>query len=434
MIKQLINNQRMFFNSGKTHSLEWRLNALKNLRKAILLHEENIINALSLDLKKSAISSKKVEIDQIITEIDLHSSQLNQWVKAKKVRTPFIFFPTTSFTVAQPRGVVLIISPWNFPFSLTLRPLIGAISAGNCALLKPSEFSPHSSQVIAQLINSTFSENYIAVMQGDAQVAQEILTHRFDYIFFTGSTTIGTLVMQAAAQHLTPLTLELGGCNPCFVDTEIDLKIAAKRIAWGKFHNAGQSCLAPNFVAVDEKIEKKFIEYLIHALKNIYHDPTKIGSIINQFHFERLIQLLGNKKILHGGNFDRANLRIEPTVIETDHNDQILRSEIFGPILPIISYQHIDKAIARIHNQPLAVYLFSNNEILQKKILETTVSGGVCINDVGVHYANPHLPFGGVGMSGFGSYHSKKTFDAFSHFKSVMKRSFWFDWPFRYKI
>ncbi len=430
----LISKQRAFFNAGATQSSEWRVEALRQLKKAILAHKEKIIAALFQDLKKPALSAQKVEIDQIIAEIDEHIHSLNQWTTPQRVKTPLIFFPTKSSIVPQPRGVVLIISPWNFPFALTFRPLIGAISAGNCAILKPSELSPHSSRIIAQIISSIFDPNYVAVIQGDAYVAQEILTHAFDYIFFTGSTRVGKLVMQAAASHLTPLTLELGGCNPCIVDHNVDIRVATRRIAWGKFYNSGQSCLAPNYVAVHENIKKDFTEQLLQAIKEIYRDSTKIGAIINQFHFDRLTKLLKNRNVLYGGNFDRSQLYIEPTVIETNENDPLLQEELFGPILPLISYETVDTVVKNIHEHPLALYLFSNNATLQQKITEQTISGGLCINDVAVHYANSNLPFGGVGKSGFGSYHGKKTFDIFSHYKSVMKRSFWFDWSLRYRF
>lgn len=433
-VKHLIDNQRIFFHSGKTNSFEWRVEALRNLRKTIVLHKEQIVNALFNDLKKSPYAAQRVEIDQIISEIDTHIQSLKQWMNPQKVKTPLIFFPTTSFIVAQPRGIVLIISPWNFPFSLTLRPLIGAISAGNCALLKPSEFSPHSANILQKIISSVFDPEYIALVQGDAQVAQEILTQRFDYIFFTGSTRVGKLVMQAAAHYITPLTLELGGCNPCIVDNQTDMKIAAHRIAWGKFHNAGQSCLAPNYVAADKKIKKEFTQQLIHAIKTIYSNKRKIGSIISEFHFDRLSTLLEQKKIIYGEKSDRTQLFIPPTLIETTKADPLLNEEIFGPVLPIFEYESLKEVIGHIYEQPLALYLFTTNETVQKQIIDQTSSGAVCINDVGVHYANNNLPFGGVGMSGFGSYHGKKTFDTFTHFKPVMKRSFWFDWSFRYKI
>jgi acyl-CoA reductase-like NAD-dependent aldehyde dehydrogenase len=434
--QQIIIPRDLFFKSGKTRCISFRVQALKKLKKALNDHKQLILEALFRDMKKPSDEAYQSEIKLCVDEIDLHIKKLSQWKRSQSIKTPSIFWPSSSFIVPEPYGVVLIISTWNFPIALSIMPLIGAISAGNCAIIKPSELAPASADALAKIISSIFEPAYVSVIQGNASTAQELLALPFHYIFFTGSTRVGKLVMKAAAEHLIPLTLELGGCNPCIVDKECNIQIAARRIAWAKFYNAGQSCLAPNHVFVHESIKDRFT----HILKSIIAEcdalnGKKMSSIINQFHFDRLCNLIVHKNTLLGGDVNQKTLYFSPTLLETTFEDPLINEEIFGPILPIVSYSNLNALMARLafEPKPLACYFFSSNKELQSKIIDTIQAGSICINDAVVQYANLHLPFGGIGTSGFGSYHGKKSFDTFSHYKSVMKRSFWFDWKWRYE-
>ncbi|MBI2774532.1 aldehyde dehydrogenase family protein [Candidatus Dependentiae bacterium] len=432
----IVSRSRSFFESGQTRCLCFRLNSLQKLKSALTENKQLLLAALHADLNKSKHETWESEIEICLKEIDFHCNYLTCWAAEKRVKTPVVFFPTASMIIAEPKGVVLIMSPWNFPIALTIMPLVGAISAGNCAILKPSEFSPATSEALAKLISSTFDPGYISVVQADASRAQDLVTLPFDHIFFTGSTRVGKLVMSAAAQNLTPLTLELGGCNPCIVDKEIDIEIAARRIVWAKFYNAGQSCLAPNYLLVDQQIEEPFIHEMKAIMKEWYQDAKyPFARIVNQFHFERLDKLLETQTIVAGGDAQKISLLIEPTLTKTTFVDPIVHEEIFGPVLPIISYNKIDMILEKLKTmpKPLACYFFSKSKRLQNHIINNVCAGSICINDAIVQYANLHLPFGGVGASGFGSYHGKKSFESFTHYKSVMRRSFWFDWQWRYQ-
>ena len=439
MFKQLIEEQRKHFATGKTKALDYRVDQLKKLRQAILKRESLIVTALNQDLRKPELDSYITEIRVSIQEIDYALKHLKKWAKPRRVKTSLETFPSVAQIYPDPLGIVLIISPWNYPFALAISPLIGAIAAGNCAVIKPSESTPTVSQVIAEIIQQTFSTTEIAVVEGDAIISQQLLMEKFDHIFFTGGTKIGQLVMEAAAKNLTPVTLELGGKSPCLVDTEIALEETAKRIVWGKFLNAGQTCIAPDYLLVEKSIKEALITKLQECIVKFYGTNPQISPdycrIVNERQFNRLKALLKDGDILTGGQTDLAEKYIAPTLItNVSLESELMQEEIFGPILPILDYANLEDAIAFINQRPkpLALYLFSNNKSKQERILEATSSGGVCINDTIFQVGVIDLPFGGVGPSGMGAYHGKATFDTFSHYKSVLKKSFRFELNVRY--
>jgi aldehyde dehydrogenase (NAD+) len=437
-IHQLVQNQRSFFNTGKTKDVEFRLAQLKKLRQAIKDFEAPILEALKADLHKPEYEAFLTEIG-VLQEVDYAIKHLRSWVKPQKVSVPLTQMPGKARVYAEPLGVVLIVAPWNYPLQLAISPLVGAIGAGNCALIKPSEVAPHTSKVIAQLIEKTFDPAYIAVVEGGIEVSQAVLEEKFDHIFFTGGTAIGKIVMQAAAKQLTPVTLELGGKSPCIVDQNTNLETTAKRITWGKFLNAGQTCIAPDYLLVDRRLKPALIDAIRDNLREFYgEDPAQspdYARIVNHKHCSRLINLIDHQKVIIGGETNLDDRYIAPTVMDhVNWNDPIMQDEIFGPILPILEYNQIEEAIEQINcrPKPLALYLFTHNKQLQQQVLHNTSSGGVCINDtimqIGVH----GLPFGGVGDSGIGNYHGKASFDTFSHQKSVFFKPFWLDFAIRY--
>jgi acyl-CoA reductase-like NAD-dependent aldehyde dehydrogenase len=439
MFKQLIEEQRKHFATGKTKSLDYRVEQLKKLRQAILERESLIVAALNQDLRKPELDSYITEIRVSIQEIDYALKHLKKWAKPRRVKTSLETFPSVAQIYPDPLGIVLIISPWNYPFALAISPLIGAIAAGNCAVIKPSESTPTVSQVIAEIIQQTFSTTEMAVVEGDAIISQQLLMEKFDHIFFTGGTKIGQLVMEAAAKNLTPVTLELGGKSPCLVDTEIDLEETAKRIAWGKFLNAGQTCIAPDYLLVEKSIKEALITKIQECIVKFYGTNPQTSPdycrIVNERQFNRLKALLKDGDILTGGQTDLEEKYIAPTLMtNVSLESELVQEEIFGPILPILDYANLEDAIAFINQRPkpLALYLFSNNKSKQERILEATSSGGVCINDTIFQVGVIDLPFGGVGPSGMGAYHGKATFDTFSHYKSVLKKSFRFELNIRY--
>lgn len=428
-----------FFKKGTTRSIHYRQQQLRILQHAIYDSQHSLIDALYNDLAKPTFEAHLSEIQIILQEIDHALDELHTWARPKKTPTPFIHFPASSRIIPEPRGIVLIIGPWNYPLQLILIPLIGAIAAGNCAILKPSEHAPHCSKAIADLIASLFPPDYITVIQGDKKVAQELLTHKVDYIFFTGTAHVGKLVMAAAAKQLTPITLELGGKSPCIVTESANLDCAAKRIVWGKFFNAGQNCISPDYLLVQTQIKDRLIEKIIEWIKKMYgEDPSKspdYARIINNAHMDRLKNLLKQGVIIFGGTIDTETGYIAPTLIDqVDLQAPIMQEEIFGPLLPIISYKTVDEVVQFINARPksLALYLFSASKKDHASILNQTQSGGVCINDTLLHAASPYLPFGGVGQSGFGAYHGKYSFDIFTHYKSVVYNSCHFDHGLRY--
>jgi aldehyde dehydrogenase (NAD+) len=437
-ITELIQKQREFFQTGKTKEVAFRLEKLRTLKQAIVENEQAIVQALHADLHKPEFETYATEIS-VIKEIDYAIKHLHSWTKPKKAEVPLDFFSYSGKIYHEPLGVVLIIGPWNYPFNLIIAPLIGAIAAGNCSILKPSEIAPHTSSLLAQMMGKYFDSDYIAVVEGGVEVSQKLLAEKFDHIFFTGGTAVGKIVMEAAAKHLTPVTLELGGKSPCLVDANINLEHTIRRITWGKFINAGQTCIAPDYLLVDKKIKQDLLDGLKKTLKEFYGDnpadSPDYARIISQKHCERLSNLLKAGEIIIGGETKLAERYIAPTIIDqVSLTDPVMQEEIFGPILPVIEYTDVAEAIALINSRPkpLALYLFTQNNDLQKRILQETSSGGVCINDTVMHVGISSLPFGGVGDSGMGNYHGKAGFDTFSHHKGVLRNSFWLDLKWRY--
>lgn len=438
-VSRLIGPQRIFFASGKTLSIEFRIEQLKKLRQAIIENEEKIEKALYNDLRKSKFEAHGTEIGIVMAEIDHTLANIRSWAKPKSVGTPLLHFKASSEIYSDPYGVVFIISPWNYPFQLLIAPLVGAIAAGNCSILKPSEVAPHTSSIITELVSKTFEPGYIVSVEGDARVTQELLKNKFDYIFFTGGTEVGRVIYQAAAKFLTPVTLELGGKSPCIVDEDIHLEYAAKRIAWGKFINCGQTCIAPDYLLVNRKIKSKLVDALGQTLKEFYgEDPSKSPDyprIINTKHFNRIKKYLSSGKVLLGGQNIETDKYIAPTVIDNVTADSpVMQEEIFGPVLPIIEYDKIEDAIRFINERPkpLALYVFSKNEKVVEQVLTQTSSGGSCVNDTVMHVSNSNLGFGGVGDSGIGAYHGKLSFDTFSHKKGVFTKSNLLDIKLKY--
>lgn len=438
-IQESIDKQRTFFGTGKTKSYDFRVAQLNKLLDVIQEHDRLILDAVYADLRKPAIEAYGSEVLITLSEIRYVLKYLKTWMKPLKVGTPITFFPSSSYIHAEPLGVVLIVSPWNYPFALMIQPLIGAIAAGNCAILKPSEHTPNTSKVIAKIINDNFDPHFITVFEGGIETNQALLAEKFDHIFFTGGTAIGKIIMEAAAKHLTPVTLELGGKSPCIVDADCDLDITARRIIWGKFYNAGQTCVAPDYLLIQKSIKPLLTEKLVACVKTFFGDNPQsspdLARIVNDHQFDRLVRLLDEGKILIGGQTDKSDRFIAPTLIEqVSPTAKVMEDEIFGPILPILEYDQLDEAISFINARPkpLALYLFSKNKQIQKQIIQEVSFGGSCFNDTIMHIGNPELPFGGVGNSGIGSYHGKASFDTFSHRKSILKNSFRFDIKWRY--
>jgi acyl-CoA reductase-like NAD-dependent aldehyde dehydrogenase len=439
LVGEIIHKQREYFAIGYTRDVDFRIQQLKKIKQFIIDNEESIYQALKLDLNKPPLESFAAEITILNKEIDYAIKYIKTWSSCQKTQVPWQLLPASAKIYPEPLGVVLIIGAWNYPLQLVIAPLIGAIAAGNCAIIKPSELAPHTSRLVAEIIAQKFPPEYITVIEGGVETSQDLLQSQFDHIFFTGGAAVGKIVMTAAAKHLTPVTLELGGKNPCIVDTDIDITNTIKRITWGKFLNAGQSCLAPDYLLVNHHIKDDLVTGIKQHLQTAYGDNPQLSPdyarIINHKHFDRLEKLLQSGKIIIGGDTNRDELYIAPTVIDdAKWSDVLMQEEIFGPILPIITYTDIATAIATINSlpKPLALYLFSRNQNLQTQILQSTSSGGVCLNDTMMHFSLPSLPFGGVGNSGIGKYHGKASFDTFSHYKSVYKNPLWLDINWRY--
>lgn len=438
-IRHLVQQQRAFFATGKTLDLEFRMAQLRFLQQAIRRHEQALFDAMYADFRKPAFESFATEVGFVELELKLTLKKLKDWVKPKKVKETIINFPASSYIHSSPYGIALIIGPWNYPFNLLMAPLIGAMAAGNCALLKPSEIAPHTAAAIAKLAKETFDEAYIAVAEGGVEVTQQLLAQRYDYIFFTGSTRVGQIVMKAAAEHLTPVTLELGGKSPAIVAEDADIRLAARRIAWGKFLNAGQTCVAPDYLLVHEQVKEELVQQLAKCIREFYGDEPEqspdYARIINDRHFDRLAAYLQQGTTRAGGQTNSTSRYIAPTLLDqVTWEHPVMQEEIFGPILPILTYRKLEEAIdvVNAHEKPLALYFFSSSEIKKEAVLRCTQFGGGCINDTISHLTNPNLPFGGVGGSGMGSYHGKNSFDLFSHQKSVVHRGTWLDLPLRY--
>lgn len=438
-VSSAIDRQRAYFLGGTTLDIEWRKQQLKALKTALQTHEKALLEALRLDLGKSAFEGYETELGMVHAEINHILKNLKEWAKPKRVPTPIVHFPSKSKIYAEPLGVVLIMSPWNYPIQLTLAPLAAAIAAGDCAIIKPSRYSSETAKAIEAMIEETFPPEYITVFQGGSAMNTELLQQRFDHIFFTGSPAVGKVVMEAAAKNITPVTLELGGKSPTIVDETADIKLAATRIAWGKFINAGQTCVAPDYVLVARSKEKELLEELKRAILQFYGSDAlhndEFPKIINEKHYLRLCNLLSDGEIYYGGQQIEQLQKIAPTIMTKVMLDsELMTDEIFGPILPVIPYDSFDQAVAMIRSKekPLALYLFSTDTNRQKWVLEHLSFGGGCINDTVVHLSNPHMHFGGVGHSGMGCYHGIRGFETFSHLKSILKKANWLDIPVRY--
>ena len=434
---EILQSQKTFFNSHKTKDLNFRKTQLKKLKNLIKKHENQLYEAIYKDFGKSEFETFGTEISFIYKDIDYYLKNLNSLAKPKKVKTNIVNQLGSSKIYREPLGNCLVIGAWNYPYQLTLTPVVAAIAAGNTCIIKPSELPENTMKVMAQLINENFDSAFLYVVEGGVEETTEILKLKFDKIFFTGSSRVGKIVYQAAAEHLTPVTLELGGKSPAFITENADLEVAARRIVWGKFINAGQTCIAPDYLYVQENVKSKFIEILLSEIKkrNYHENAEHFCKIINQRNFDRLEKLINREKLIFGGETHREKRYISPTVL--DHvtwEDTVMQEEIFGPILPILVYKNLDEAIQKVieGEKPLSAYIFSNNAKEQTKILEKLSFGGGCINDTLMHISNHHLPFGGVGNSGLGNYHGKFGFDAFSHQKAILDKSIYLEPELKY--
>ena len=432
IIRDKFNNSKAFFNTHKTKNLKFRKQQLKLLSKNIKNHENELLDALYKDLGKSKVEAYATEIGMLLKSIKLMRKELKNWSKTKQTDTPLYLFPTKSYIKKEPYGTVLIIGPFNYPVQLVFEPLIGAIAAGNTAIVKPSELTPHVAIVIKDIIEDTFDEAYVSVVEGGIEETQTLLSLPFDYMFFTGSEKVGKIVYEAAARKLIPVTLELGGKSPVIVDDTANIKVASERISFGKFTNAGQTCVAPDYILVQRKVKNDLIKALKKTITEFYGENIEkspdFGRIVNQKHFNRLNDLFQIHKdnVVFGGNSSKEDLYIEPTLLDNITNDnKIMKEEIFGPILPIITYDNFDEVLEIIQSKskPLSLYLFSEDENMTHRVVEELSFGGGAINDTLMHLANPNLPFGGVGSSGIGQYHGKYSFDTFSHMKSYTFKS-----------
>ncbi|MDD3162890.1 MAG: aldehyde dehydrogenase [Sphaerochaetaceae bacterium] len=436
-IADLVEAQREFFFTEKTRSYDFRLNALVSLKQAIISHEDQINEALKKDLNKSPFESYMTEIGMALDDLGFAIKHLKKWMKPERVATPISQFAGKSFIYPEPFGVALIMAPWNYPVQLCIEPLCGAIAGGNTAVVKPSAYVPNVSQVLADLIADTFPPEYITAVQGGRAQNTELLEQKFDYIFFTGSPAVGHLVMEKASKNLTPVSLELGGKSPVIIEKTADLKMAARRLAFGKYLNAGQTCVAPDYVMIDKSVKQKFIPLFIDAIKQFFPDGdySDMPVIVNDKHFARISALIAGEKLLFGGKTDSSKRFIEPTVLDDiTFESPVMQEEIFGPVMPFIEYTDLDKALYEISRRPkpLALYLFTSDKEVERKVLQTCSFGGGCINDTIIHLCSEHMGFGGVGNSGMGSYHGKRSFDTFTHFKSIMDKACWIDLPMRY--
>ena len=426
----LVNKQRQFFNTGKTKDIEFRIEQLKKLRQVISDNQEEIMDALKKDLNKSPMEAYGTEVGFLLADIKHTLKTIRSLAKPRKVKTPLFHQLGSSWIQPEPYGVTYVVAPWNYPFQLAIAPAIGALAAGNTCIIRPSRMSENTARVMEKLINSNFDESYLKVVLSDIRQSNELLEQKFDYIFFTGSPDVGRQIYAAASKHLTPVTLELGGKSPCFVDETFNTNWGIKRIVWGKFTNTGQTCVAPDYVLVDKKVKQKFVDAFIKTTKEFFgEDPQKspdLGRIINEKHFLRLTKLLEKGNILMGGKTDINDLYIAPTLIDgVTADDPVMQGEIFGPILPIIEYEKLDDAIRFVNsrNKPLALYIFSEDKMYQERILNETSSGNASINECLMHVGQFELPFGGVGESGMGAYHGDVSFETFSHMKGILKKS-----------
>ena len=438
-LKSIIDNQINYFSSKKTIDIVSRIKSLKKLLKEIKASENEIELALYKDLGKSKGESYLTEINFVYTEINIALKNIKKWTKRKAVKSSLINFPSSDYIVPEPYGLTLHISPWNYPFQLSIAPLIGAVAAGNTVVLKPSEYSKNTSLLLEKILSNVFDPGHVVVVNGGVDISTKLLEFKWDYIFFTGSIGVGKIIAKAAANNLTPTTLELGGKNPCIVDETASIEISAKRIVWGKFTNCGQTCIAPDFIVVNKKIKNKFIDALKKQIVKIYGnnvvDNDEYGRIISDKHMNYLVSLLEKENIIHGGKFNFDDKFFEPTLVEINNlESKVMEDEIFGPILPIIEYDDFKEVhdIIKKYSHPLALYIFTKKKEFGRKFLESYPFGGGAINDTVMHIANDRLPFGGVGQSGMGKYHGESTFNTFSHFKPYLNKPLWIDPPLRY--
>ena len=438
-IPQLVQAQKEFFATQQTKDISYRKDALKRLQKEIIKRESDIIKALNDDFKKSEYEAVMTETSIVLAELRMVLKNIHSWSKPKRVLPSLLNFPSSAKLYKEPYGTVLIIAPWNYPYQLAFAPLLGAVAAGNSVVLKPSELTPNTSKITKEIVEAVFDKNHVSVVEGGIPVSQELLAQRWDYIFFTGSVPVGRIVAKAAAEHITPVTLELGGKSPCIVDETANIKLAAKRLVWGKFINGGQTCIAPDYLLIHKSVKDKFITHFKEEIFRAYGENPQASEdyprIVNTKNFDRLALMLENENCIIGGQTEREQNYIAPTLIDEPNLDsEVMKGEIFGPIFPMISYENeadFDTVIQK-YDKPLALYVFTKNNNFAKKMIAKYSFGGGTINDTTVHFANHRLPFGGVGESGIGGYHGKQTFDTFSHQKGVVTRGNWLDIPTRY--
>lgn len=439
-IKDLVTRQRSYFQSGATLPVSARLAALRRLYDAISSHEKEIRRALQKDLGKSGFESYMCETGMVLEEISYMLKHTRKFAREQRVHTPLAQFCSRSYKKPSPYGVTLIMSPWNYPFMLTLSPLADALAAGNTAVVKPSAYSPYTSEVLLSILTECFDPKYVAVVTGGRAENTCLLREHFDYIFFTGSQAVGKEVMRSAAEHLTPVTLELGGKSPCIVDQTADIRLAARRIVFGKYLNCGQTCVAPDYVYCHRSVKDQLIKEVQKQIRRQYGKQplhsSDYGKIINEKHFDRILGLIDEKKVVHGGGSDRSTLRIEPTVMDNvTFSDAVMQEEIFGPAMPILVFDSLDEVIRRINSMPhpLALYIFTSDKKTARKVTARCGFGGGCINDTIIHLATSEMGFGGFGESGMGAYHGKTGFDTFTHYKSIVDKKTWIDLPMRYQ-
>ena len=439
-IEKLVKKQRDFFNSGETLNVSFRISALERLRACIIKYEKKINQAIRADLGKSAFESYMCETGLVLSELTYMIKHTRKYAKERTVRTPLAQFHSRSYQKPSPYGVVLIMSPWNYPLMLTFEPLVDALAAGNTAIVKPSAYSANTSELISHMLRECFDEKYVAVVTGGREENTCLLNENFDYIFFTGSQSVGKEVMRCASAHLTPITLELGGKSPCIVHKSANIKLAAKRIVFGKFLNCGQTCVAPDYIYCDSAVKDELVNELKKQIQKQYgRQPLKrkqYGKIINEKHFDRLLGLIDYKKVVVGGTANRSTLQIEPTIMDNvTFSDLVMQEEIFGPVMPILTFDSIDEVIRKVNSMahPLALYIFAQDKAICEKVTSECGFGGGCINDVLIHLATSNLGFGGFGESGMGSYHGIDGFRTFSHYKSIVDKKTWIDLPMRYQ-
>ncbi len=436
---ELLQKQRDFFATQQTKSISFRKKALKRLQKEIIVMEDAICDALYDDFKKPKFETLAAETQFVLAELKLMIKNIDLWARPERKSATLMNWPSSDWIYKEPYGAVLIIAPWNYPFQLAIAPLIGAIAAGNTVVIKPSEATPNTSKIILDIISAVFTEEHVGVLEGGVEVSQDLLAQKWDYIFFTGSTRVGKIVYKSAAKHLTPVTLELGGKNPCIVDETASIALSAKRIVWGKFLNAGQTCIASDYILVHKSVKDKLIEALKQSITKCYGENIEaspdFSRTVNQGHYNRLKAMLEGEEIIFGGNSNDNDNYLSPTLVnEPKLDSKVMHGEIFGPILPIIAYETDDDIHKHIMNygKPLATYVFSNNKKFQQKIINNYSFGGGAINDTVIQITNKKLPFGGVGASGIGAYHGKTSFELFSHQKAIIKKANWMDAPLRY--